>query len=365
MRILGIETSCDECSLSVVENGRKILGLVTYSQLEEHKQFGGVVPELASRMHVQHISCVFAQLINELSILPQNNNNVDSQNISKNTTIQTFSRKEYTNYLKEYIDGIAVTVCPGLSGSLMVGLHFAKGLALALEKPLIGIDHILAHFYSGQLVETILYPYIGVVVSGGHTLIAIIHSFDTIEIIGTSIDDACGEAFEKIARALNLGYPGGSSIDRLARNGDIKAATFPIYSLKKNGYNFSYSGLKTAVIHHRDKYWNTDYPQTKEHISATFQHAAITMIVERVQKVVVESKIPRVSFGGGVACNSYLAQEIMKLDIEKVIIPLPEYCADNAAMIAGLGYQYLSREISSDLNIGVNARKYLYKAYKN
>lgn len=343
MRILGIESSCDECSFSVVEDGRKILGLVVYSQFQEHQSYGGVIPELASRVHIKYILKLYQMLCEEINVSP--------------------------NDMKDYIDGIAVTVCPGLSGSLMVGLHFAKGLALALDKPIVGIDHILAHFYSGQLVEHIKYPYIGVVISGGHSIIALVHDYCTLEIKGASIDDACGEAFEKIAREFGLSYPGGPELDRLAQQGNADAANFPVYNVKEHGYNFSYSGLKTAVLNHRQKYWNDSYPQKAEHILAAFQKAAISMITTRVAHLIQESGVKRVCFGGGVACNSYLKKEMLTMKennmITQLAIPPPQICADNAAMIAGLGYEYFKRNETDKIeNISVSARKYLYKAYQ-
>lgn len=345
MRVLGIESSCDECSLSVVEDGRKVLALCTYSQLKEHREFGGVVPELASRLHVQYIASLYELLLSEIECTHEQ--------------------------MKDYIEAIAVTVSPGLSGSLLVGLHFAKGLALTLSKPLIGIDHIHAHFYSSQLEQEIVYPHIGVVVSGGHTLLGVVHGYNDINILGHSIDDACGEAFDKIARELDLGYPGGAHIDALAQQGAIESAQFPIYYDRDNPYNFSYSGLKTAVLHHRNKYWNTEYSQSIENIAASFQDAAIRMIIDRLYLLVKSTHIPRIVFGGGVASNSHLrilmgtmkqnVQENMGISLEVVIPPL-DLCIDNAAMIAGLGFCYLQDGIISDINIGVQSR---HEDYKN
>lgn len=354
MRVLGIESSCDECSFAIVEDNH-IVEMIVYSQLE-HAPYGGVVPEIASRVHIQYISVLYFQLCTKLGIASCD--------------------------MGGYIDGIAVTVCPGLSGSLMVGLNFAKGLAMAYKKPLVGIDHIQAHFYSGQLVSPLAYPYIGVVVSGGHTLIAIVHDYDVIEIKGRSIDDACGEAFEKIARALSINIPiqasgeiegvisGGAAIDILAREeGDMFAYDFPVYSVKKYGYNVSYSGLKTAVLHHRKKYLREtsrdNWAETPANIVASFQRAAITMIIERVRTLIDESGIKRVSLGGGVACNSYFRAELMSLKdeglITQLVIPPPAMCTDNAGMIAGLGSEYLKRGYADTLDIGVSARKSLYR----
>lgn len=348
MRVLGIESSCDECSFAIVED-TKILKMIVYSQLE-HQSYGGVVPEIASRVHIQYISVLYDTLCKKIGIP--------------------------SHKMGDYIDGIAVTVCPGLSGSLMVGLNFAKGLAAVYEKPLVGIDHIQAHCYSGQLVEPIAYPYIGVVVSGGHTLIAIVHDYKTIEIKGSSIDDACGEAFEKIARALHLApsskmsddtiISGGAIIDMLAKEeGDMFAADFPVYNMKKYGYNVSYSGLKTAVLHHREKYWKKGIPDTSANIVASFQRAAIIMITDRIKQLADESGIKRVALGGGVVCNSYFRDELMALQtsghITQLVIPPPSLCTDNAGMIAGLGNEYLKRGYADNADIGVSARNTLYR----
>jgi N6-L-threonylcarbamoyladenine synthase len=197
MTVLGVETSCDECAASVVEQGKRILSEAVASQIEDHRPFYGVVPEIASRRHIETISLVVEQALRDAKI--------------KATEV----------------DGLAVTYQPGLIGSLLVGLSFAKGLAFALEKPLVGVDHILAHLYAPHLETDIDYPYIGLLVSGGHTLITKVEDFDTMRVLGATIDDACGEAFDKVAKHYDLGFPGGVAIDRLSQNGSPQAFRFP------------------------------------------------------------------------------------------------------------------------------------------
>lgn len=217
MKVLGIESSCDECAASVVEDGKVILSNIVDSQVELHRPFYGVVPEIASRKHVESITPVVKSALSEAGLGESD------------------------------IDGIAVTYRPGLIGSLLVGLSFAKGLAFSLGKPLIGVDHILAHLYAPHLENDISYPYIGLIVSGGHTLIARVASFCQFEVLGTTLDDACGEAFDKVARHYDLGFPGGAAIDSLAGQGESRAFSFPRPSLHKGDHRFdvSYSGLKT------------------------------------------------------------------------------------------------------------------------
>ncbi len=339
MRVLGIESSCDECSLAIVEDGVRCLGMETYSQVLQHAQHKGVVPELASRLHVQYISHLYQKLLHSSGIAESS------------------------------IDAIAVSNKPGLSGSLMVGLAFAKALALRLAKPFIALDHIQAHFYSARVglhkpppAAAHHYPSIGVVVSGGHTIFAVLSDYNAIAIKGTTIDDACGEVFDKVARELGLGYPGGAELDSRAQRGNAEAAHFPIYRAKQHAYKVSYSGLKTAVIHHRKKYWNTAYEESTENIAAAFSHAAITMISERVHMLAQETGITHVCLGGGVACNSFLRKQLDARNSPlTVIFPPPALCADNGAMIGGLGYHYLAAGHSSNYDVGVQARNSDYR----
>lgn len=327
-KILGIESSCDECSASVVEDGKKILSNVIATQIDFHRKYNGVVPEIASRLHTEWITSVVKEAL-------------DKSGLTLND-----------------IDGVAVTNRPGLVGSLLVGVSFAKGIALALGKPIIGVDHIRAHLYAPHLEYDIDYPYLGLLVSGGHTVISRVESFDSIEVMGTTIDDACGEAFDKVAKFYNLGYPGGVAIDRLSEKGDPDAFRFPDPSLHKgeHRYDVSYSGLKTAVINQIDQFWNGTSEKSRENIAASFQKAAVGMLIKRVKRAVKDTGIKTVVAGGGVVANSLLRSELKKLEGAKIIFPSIRLCTDNGAMIAGIGYQYLKRGIVSDLSLNASAR---------
>ena len=328
MIVLGVETSCDECAASVVENGTRVLSEVVATQIEDHRPFYGVVPEIASRRHIETISRVVEQALEEAKI--------------KATEV----------------DGLAVTYQPGLIGSLLVGLSFAKGLAFALAKPLVGVDHILAHLYAPHLEADIGYPYIGLLVSGGHTLIAKVEDFDTMRVLGTTIDDACGEAFDKVAKHYDLGFPGGVAIDRLSQKGSPQAFRFPRPSLHKghHPFDFSYSGLKTAVVNQLDRFWNRDFAKSRENIAASFQAAAVDILVDRTVKAVGHTGLNRIVVGGGVAANSYLRKQLSGQPDLEVIFPSLGLCTDNAAMVAGLGYHMLQEGQRSELSLNARAR---------
>jgi N6-L-threonylcarbamoyladenine synthase len=315
MLVLGIETSCDECSLSVVRDGREILSNVVATQIEYHRPYDGVVPEIASRMHTEWIFPAARKALEEAGV------GLDR------------------------IDGLAVTNRPGLVGSLLVGLNFAKGLALARNIPFVGIDHIRAHLYAPHLEYEIDYPYLGLLVSGGHTIICMVEDFDRVKVLGTTIDDACGEAFDKVAKHYRLGYPGGVVIDRLASEGNPDAFAFPDPRLHKgeHTYDVSYSGLKTAVINQLDQFWDGRSEKSPENIAASFQKAAIGMIMNRVRKALRDTGVTRLVAGGGVAANSLLRRELKELPGVEAIVPSLQLCTDNGAMIAGIGYHYLRR----------------------
>ena len=328
MTICGIESSCDECAVAVVRDGSAILSNTVASQVHAHAPFDGVVPELASRMHVE-------------LVLPVYRESLEAAGISSSQ-----------------VDAIAVTNRPGLAGSLVVGLSFAKGLSMSLGVPFAGVDHILSHLYAVQLEEPVSYPYLGLVVSGGHTLIALVRGPLQAEILGTTIDDACGEAFDKVAKFHGLGYPGGVTIDRLARRGDPRAFRFPSARLHKGDhrYDVSYSGLKTAVVNQLDRFWNRDYEKTPENLAASFERAAIDMIVDRLVLASRDTGIRRVAVGGGVAANTYLRAALADHEELEVSIPSRELCTDNAAMVAGLGYHVLRTEGAAALALDVLPR---------
>ncbi len=328
MKILGIESSCDECAAAVVENGKQILGNVVATQIPFHRTYNGVVPEIASRLHTEWISSVVRRSLEE-----------------SGETVQS-------------IDGIAVTNRPGLVGSLLVGVSFAKGMALALNKPLIGVDHIRAHLFAPHLEYEISYPYLGVLVSGGHTVISRVDGFDDITVMGTTIDDACGEAFDKVAKYYDLGYPGGAAIDALSQKGDPLAFNFPDPSLHKGNhrYDVSYSGLKTAVINQLDHFRNGTCAMSRENIAASFQKAAVGMLIKRIKRAVADSGLHTIVAGGGVVANSLLRRELQNIENTSVLFPSKELCTDNAAMIAGIGYHYFQRGDRSDLSLTASAR---------
>ncbi len=333
MRILGIESSCDECSAAIVEDGRRVLSNIVLSQVDFHKPWYGVVPEIASRKHVEWIQPVVH----------------DALAAAGTSTGE--------------IDAIAVTYRPGLIGSLLVGLSFAKGLAWALGKPLVGVDHILAHLYAPHLERDITYPYLGLLVSGGHTIIARVHRFDRIEVLGTTIDDACGEAFDKVAKHYAIGFPGGVAIDRLSREGNPRAFRFPKPSLHKGEafYDVSYSGLKTAVIHQSEQFWDGVSEKSLANIAASFQRAAIDILVDRVLAAAEDTGLARIVAGGGVAANSYLRQRMAGEEGLEVIFPSLKLCTDNAAMVAGLGYHSLVEGKVSDFSLNAEARVPMFK----
>ncbi len=328
MKILGIESSCDECSASIVEDGKHILSNVIATQIDFHRVYNGVVPEIASRLHTEWITSVVRRSLEECGLA------------------------------LEAIDGIAVTNRPGLVGSLLVGVSFAKGMALALDKPLIGVDHIRAHLFAPHLEYEISYPYLGVLVSGGHTVISKVDGFDDITVMGTTIDDACGEAFDKVAKYYELGYPGGVAIDRLSEQGDPHAFNFPDPSLHKGDhrYDVSYSGLKTAVINQLEHFRNGESAMSKENIAASFQKAAVMMLVKRVKRAVKDTGLRTIVAGGGVVANSLLRKELKNIDRTTVLFPSRVLCTDNAAMIAGIGYHYFMRGDQSSLALNASAR---------
>lgn len=328
MRILGIESSCDETAAAIVEDGRIVHSSVVATQIPFHATYNGVVPEIASRKHTEWILPVVKQALSEASL-----------GIAD-------------------IDGIAVTNRPGLMGSLLVGLTFAKTLAWALDKPYIAVNHMLAHLYAAHLERDIAYPYIGLLVSGGHSIICRVSDFDDIEVLGTTIDDAVGEAFDKVAKHYGLGYPGGVAIDRLAKGGNPAAANFPLPSLHKGGheYDVSYSGLKTAVINQIEQFWNPAFERTPENISAAFQETAVRILLSRLLKVVRDTGITTVVAGGGVAANSRLRALLAEHAELTCVFPSLSLCGDNGAMIAALGYRYLSRGERSPLDENASAR---------
>ena len=328
MRVLAIETSCDDTGAAVVLNGRKILSNVVSSQIAVHQKYGGVVPELASRKHIE-------------AIVPMVNEALERAGVS----------------LKE-IDGIAVTQGPGLVGSLLVGLSFAKSLSFASGAPLIGVNHIEAHLSAIFLEEKApRFPFIGLVVSGGHTSLFRVDGFGKYIRLGQTRDDAAGEAFDKVAKLLGLGYPGGPIIDELSMTGNPKAIRFPRASLGKDSFDFSFSGGKTAVVNFVKAHPAPPggFPEEMvRNIVSSFQEAVVDVLVKKTFQAAQHQGLKRVVLSGGVAANRVLRQrmeeEASKQKI-RVHIPSPAFCTDNAAMVGVVGYEYLKRGVRSPYSL--------------
>ncbi|MGP1437724.1 MAG: tRNA (adenosine(37)-N6)-threonylcarbamoyltransferase complex transferase subunit TsaD [Treponema sp.] len=328
MLVLGIESSCDETAASIVQDGKKILSNVVATQIPFHEAYKGVVPEIASRKHIEFILPVVKQALKDANLS-----------------------------LKD-IDGIAATNRPGLMGSLLVGLTFAKTLSLSINKPFIAINHMLAHLYATHLSFDVAYPYLGLLVSGGHCIICKVLDFDNIEVLGTTIDDAPGEAFDKVAKFYDFGYPGGAVIDNLSKTGNITAANFPMPNLhgENHEYDVSYSGLKTACINQLEQFWNSQYPKTNKNIAASFQHTAIKILLRAILNALKDTGLNTLVAGGGVAANSYLRAKLENVPNLKCLFPPLSLCTDNAAMVAGLGFHYLKKGACSSLATEAEAR---------
>lgn len=323
--VLGIETSCDETSIAVVKNGREVLSNVVSSQIEIHKRFGGVVPEVASRNHTMAIVNVLEESLKTAKVTLSN------------------------------IDAIAVTYGAGLVGALMVGINFAKGLAYANQIPLIAVNHIKGHI-SANFIEhkDLKPPFICLVVSGGHTAILKVTDYVKHTLIGTTLDDAVGEAYDKVARVMGLGYPGGPKIDKLAKNGEANIKFTKRDKLAKT-FNFSYSGLKTAVINYLHKLKQNKQQYKIEDVCASFQKEAIDTLVAKAIKSAKKNRLNKIVLAGGVAANSYLRNQIdQKAQAENLTAYYPpkNMCTDNAAMIASAGYYNVINEVGvSDLTL--------------
>lgn len=327
--VLGIETSCDETSAAVVVDGRDVRSNVVSSQVDLHARYGGIVPEIAARAHIEQIAPIIATALQQAG----------------------------ASY--DDLDAIAVTAGPGLIGSLLIGVTAAKTLALTRGLPLVAVDHIEAHATSAALlVDPPPWPAIALVVSGGHTSLYHVRGFFELQLLGQTIDDAAGEAFDKVAAILELGYPGGPVIDRVAQQGDAGAIRFPRGQIKGAPLNFSFSGLKTAVLYHvygtGKKYGSVAHlsPQDIADIAASFQAALVQALVSKTRRAARELRVRDVVVGGGVAANAALRRELQAAcERERLALHLTPlaYCTDNAAMIAALGYHQLVAGRTADL----------------
>ena len=323
--ILGIESSCDETAAAVVKNGREVLSNVINTQIALHKKFGGVVPEVASRRHIETIDAVIDEALSEANV--------------------TFND----------IDAIAVTYGPGLVGALLVGVSTAKALAFALGKPLVAVHHIkghiMANFVSHKNLEP---PFICLVASGGHSHIVAVEDYTKLEIMGRTRDDAAGEAFDKIARILGLGYPGGPLIDKLAKEGNPDAVQFPRVRMDNDSLDFSFSGVKTAVINYLHKLEQNGEEYNKADIAASFQNAVTDVLCEHTLEAALRRGSKTIALAGGVASNSALREKMTRTAEKqriKVVYPEPVLCTDNAVMIACAGYYEYQENNFADMTL--------------
>ena len=328
---LAIESSCDETSMSIVKNGVEEVATVVLSQIDIHKTYGGVVPEVASRSHVESITIVLDEVLNK------------------------------ANMTTDDIDIIGVTYGPGLIGSLLIGLQAAKTLAMLYHKPLVPVHHIAGHIYANNLEERLKFPLIALVVSGGHTDLIYMKEDYSFERIGSTLDDAVGEAYDKVAKVLGLSYPGGPLIDKLAMQGD-DTYNLP-YPLDDSSYNFSFSGLKSAVVNlvHNEKQRGCEIRIAD--MAFSFQKRVVTVITKKTMKAIAEYNVKNLVIAGGVAANNGLRSKMVELIKDKNIklsIPRIKYCTDNAAMIGAAAYYAYKKGIVADLYLNAKATDSLY-----
>ena len=329
---LAIETSCDETSMSIIKNGTIEIETIVLSQIDIHKKFGGVVPEIASRSHIESITIVLDELLTKSKIKIED------------------------------IDIIGVTYGPGLIGSLLIGLQCAKTIALITNKPLIPIHHIAGHIYANNLEKRLQFPLIALVVSGGHTELVYMDKDYSFKKIGGTLDDAVGEAYDKVAKILGLEYPGGPKIDRLSK---IGKDTYNLpYPLDDDSYNFSFSGIKSAVVNLVHNETQRGNNIRKEDVCKTFQNRVITIITKKTRHAIKEYKVKNLVMAGGVAANTELRKNIENMCKEENVnfsVPKIEYCTDNAAMIGAAAYYAYKNGVIADLELNAMATDSLYK----
>ncbi|MNM63461.1 tRNA N6-adenosine threonylcarbamoyltransferase [compost metagenome] len=330
--ILAIESSCDETSAAIVINGREVLSNVISSQIEIHEKFGGVVPEVASRKHIEVINAVVEEAL------------------------------EKADMKLSDLDAIGVTYGPGLVGALLVGLQYAKGLAYSLDLPLIGVNHIEGHICANFIEHKDLKPpFVSLVVSGGHTFIVYVKDYGEYEIIGETRDDAAGEAYDKVARAIGLGYPGGPKIDKLSKEGDPNSISFPRARFHDDTLDFSFSGLKSAVLNYLNKKSMLNEEVNTADVAASFQKAVVEVLTDNAMVTCEKRGIDRIAIAGGVASNSGLRENLINKGNEKgikILFPSLELCTDNAAMIGSAAYYQweLGNVSTMDLNAKPNLK---------
>ena len=329
--ILAIETSCDETSIAIVKNGQEVIAMTVVTQMDTHASFGGVVPEIASRMHTENITLVLEDTLTKA-----------------NMTVND-------------VDAIAVTYAPGLMGGLLVGLEFAKTLSFIFKKPLIAVNHLIGHIYANNIEDKLEFPLLALVVSGGHTEMAIMKADYDFNLLGSTLDDAIGEAYDKVAKVLGLPYPGGPNIEKLAKIGNNS------YQLPKmvddDSYNFSYSGLKSSVINlvHNELQRGNQINQAD--LACSFQTAAVDEICRKVDLALKNNNVKYMVIAGGVSANNYLREEVKKVCDKhgvKLSVPSMLYCTDNAAMIGAAAYPLFKDKNFSDLSINAKSHSNIY-----
>lgn len=328
--ILAVETSCDETSAAVVENGREVLSNVISSQVDLHKKFGGVVPEIASRKHLEMVMPVIQQALD-----------------NANTSLDN-------------VDALAVTKGPGLVGALLVGVSVVKAISMARQIPLIGVNHIEGHMFANFIEHKDLEPpFVCLIVSGGHTQIVFMEDYGQYEIMGQTRDDAAGEAFDKAARALKLGYPGGPVIDKLSQKGNPAAIDFPRAYLEEGSLDFSFSGIKTALLNYVNTKKQKNQKILLEDVAASYQEAIVDVLVDKAFEAVKRKQGDVLTLAGGVAANSRLREKLQqrgKKENVKILYPEFKLCTDNAAMIASAAYYRYKKGETSDLTLNAHAR---------
>lgn len=329
--IISIESSCDETSMAIVKNGKEVISIVINTQISTHENYGGVVPEIASRMHAENITIVLDETLKK------------------------------ANMKIEEIDAIAVTYGPGLMGSLLVGVEAAKTLALLYDKPLIAVNHLAGHIYANNLENTMQFPLLALIISGGHTDIVYMEDDYKFKVLGGTLDDAIGEAYDKVARVLGLKYPGGPNVEKMALNGK-PSYKLPI-PMNDESLNMSFSGLKSSIINlvHNEQQRNRKI--NREDLACSFQTVATDQLVRKLELAIKQTNIKNIIIAGGVSANQYIRSEITKLASKynaNISVPKLLYCTDNAAMIGAAAYPLYLQKKFADLDLNANPSEELY-----